>query len=127
MKSVFSVLLMILSLLISFQQGIMMTHFKINQHTLEDKYCINKNKPALQCHGTCFLRKKLQEAEEANSEAVQVYQSVYMLPVTFIVFEVQHLAITIQLKEPRYKEIIYKEPYPEIQVPPPIVFAVSRT
>lgn len=120
MKSVFSVLLMVLSLLIGFQPAIIVMHFKLNQNTIEQEFCINKNAPELQCHGTCFLRKKLQEADNSDSASIKNYQRVDMLPISIIGFEVENWATERRGKASIYRENLYIEPCREILVPPPI-------
>lgn len=42
---VISGLLMLLSVLIGFQQAIIVMHFKLNQERIEKEFCENKNKP----------------------------------------------------------------------------------
>jgi hypothetical protein len=121
MKKVFSVFLMVLSLLIGFQQAIIVMHFKLNQKAIEQKFCINKNKPTLQCHGTCFLRKQLKETVNPESAPVSIYQRVDMLPISIFEFKAKNRATDIQSKKPIYKETLYTEPYREIFVPPPVV------
>ncbi len=120
MKKVFSVLLMVLSLLIGFQQVIIVMHFNLNQDAIEQQFCINKNEPELQCHGTCFLRKQLHETGNPGSTSISIYQRVDMLPISIIGFEAKKSITEIRIKRPIYKESLYAEPYREIFVPPPI-------
>ncbi len=54
MQKVLSVLLAVLCLLIGFQKALMLVHFKLNQASIEETLCINKNQPELQCHGSCY-------------------------------------------------------------------------
>jgi len=119
MKKGFSALLMILSLLIGFQQTIIVMHFKLNQDALEEKFCINKDQPELQCHGTCYLKRQLQKTESNESAPINIYQKVDMLPISIIKFETKSQTAEIQVKIATYKEILYKEPPLEIFVPPP--------
>ncbi len=37
--------------------------FKINQSGIIQKWCVNKNKPQLRCHGHCYLGQKVLENE----------------------------------------------------------------
>jgi len=119
-KQVFSVLMMALSLLIGFQQAIIVTHFKLNQEAIEQEFCINRNKPQLQCHGTCHLKKQLRKAENTDPTSISIYQRVDMLPISSTEFEARSLIIEIRNDIPIYKEIPYMEPDMEIFVPPPI-------
>lgn len=120
MKIVYSVLLMVLSLLIGFQQAIIIMHFKLNRDAIEQRFCINKNKPELQCHGTCHLKKELQEAEKSGSSAISIYPKIDIFPVLFTTIEVKKLIIDTKSKISIHKEILYTSPYREIFVPPPI-------
>jgi len=118
MKQVFSVLIMVLSLLIGFQQAIIVMHFKLNQEAIEQAFCINKSQPKLQCHGTCHLKKRLQETENTNQSSISMYQKVDMLPFSFIGFKAINSAIEIGANIPFYQEVFYVAPCREIFVPP---------
>lgn len=52
------VLLFAISLGITWQ-AITIVHFYSNQDQIENDYCVNKNKPELECHGKCHLSKVL--------------------------------------------------------------------
>lgn len=46
-------------------------HFYMNRAEIEEAYCINKEKPQLNCHGQCHLKKQLevkQPQEAINTE-----------------------------------------------------------
>ena len=45
-------------------------YFETNLNEIVEKYCINKNKPQLQCNGQCHLAKQLQP--DSSSEIAQV-------------------------------------------------------
>jgi|SRR5690606_5314718 len=121
MKKPVSVLLMVLSLLIGFQQAIIVMHFKLNQETIEQKFCVNKDRPELHCDGTCFLKKQLQKSESSDSAPAAMYPKVDMLPISLHRFEARNITVDISSIMPRYQEICYREPCREIFVPPPIV------
>lgn len=120
MKRVFSVLLIALSVLIGFQQALIVVHFKLNRQVIEYEFCVNKNNPNLQCHGTCFLKKRLLESENTNTASVYKYQKVDVLPISTTRFEARNIMIELQDNIPAYKEIRYTEPCREIFVPLPI-------
>lgn len=121
MKRVISVLMIILSLLIGFQQAIIVMHFNLNQEAIEQAFCVNKNKPELQCHGTCHLKKQLQKTENADSASIGIYPRVDMIPVSVAEFEARDFVSEIRNNTAIYKETFYMEPLREIFVPPPIV------
>lgn len=60
-------LLFILMFPLSMKMGII-AYFKIEQKEIIDKYCVNKNKPAMHCNGKCHLNKQLEKVEEQRSE-----------------------------------------------------------
>lgn len=121
MKQVFSVLMMVLSLLIGFQQAIIVMHFKLNQEVIEQEFCVNKNNSELQCHGVCHLEKQLQKTGRSDAASIGDYQRVDMLPISYREFEVRNLTVEIRNEIPIYKKTYYTDPYREIFVPPPIV------
>lgn len=120
MKQVFSILMMVLSLLVGFQQAIIVMHFKLNQEAIEREFCINKSKPELECHGTCHLKKQLHETGNPDPASIGIYQRLDMFPISSIKFEVRNVIIEIWNNLPTYKAIRYTEPYSEIFLPPPI-------
>ena len=120
MKIVYSVLLMVLSLLMGFQQAMIVVHFKLNRDAIEQRFCINKNKPELQCHGTCHLKKQLRETENSASSSIRIHPKIDLFPVSFTEPEVKNSTTEIRNKIPVYKEILHIAPYREIFVPPPV-------
>jgi hypothetical protein len=120
MKIVYSVLLMVLSLLIGFQQAIIVVHYKLNRDAIEQRFCVNKNKPELQCHGSCHLKKQLQETENSGSSTISIYPKIDIFPVSFTVLEIKSPTTDVQSKTSIHKETLYTSPYREIFVPPPI-------
>ncbi|GGC41936.1 hypothetical protein GCM10011386_37580 [Parapedobacter defluvii] len=120
MKQVFSFLMMVLSLLVGFQQAIIIMHFNLNQEAIEQEFCVNRNRPELQCHGTCHLKKQLQEKENTDSAPIGIYQRIDMLAISATGFEAGNVMIEIRNNISVFKEIYYMEPCLEIFVPPPI-------
>ena len=43
--------------------------FKLNQNYIASNLCENKNKPALQCNGKCFLKKQIASADTDEQNA----------------------------------------------------------
>ncbi|MBX2924367.1 MAG: hypothetical protein KF746_19350 [Chitinophagaceae bacterium] len=120
MKIVYSVLLMMLSLLIGFQQAMIVVHFKLNRDAIEQRFCINKNNPELQCHGTCHLKKQLRETENSASSIIRTHLKIDIFPASFTALELKNPIMDIQGKTSIHKEPLYTPPYREIFVPPPI-------
>lgn len=121
MKKTFSILMTMLFLLVSFQQALLIVHFKLNQKEIEKEFCVNKAKPQLQCHGKCHLKKDLEKSEKNDLEQTNISKKIEIA-----------LISTVELNVPVCKTIkpntvlIYKnngllEPHLEIIVPPPIL------
>ncbi|VTP94659.1 Uncharacterised protein [Sphingobacterium daejeonense] len=113
---------MFLSLLIGFQQTIIYTHFILNQKQIEEQYCINKNRPALNCHGQCFLKKKLEKAQNKNDKKnlLQNYKKVDLYAAVDFELLPKSLSVNINKNYSSYKDKTYKEPELEIFIPPPL-------
>jgi len=125
MKKVFSITMTILFLLVSFQQALIVVHFKLNQQDIENQFCENKAKPELQCHGKCHLKKELEKSEKNDLELNSIFKKIDILQNQNFDFPV-HILKMINNKVLIYKEFSHFEPYLEIFVPPPILFFARR-
>lgn len=87
MKRCFGILMSLLILLVTMQQGIIFIHFKLNQEYIEANYCVNKSKPELNCHGKCQLEKEIQETTGDNElQFFSIYQEVKLMNTEFFTF-----------------------------------------
>ncbi|MCV2485161.1 hypothetical protein OD917_09520 [Flavobacterium sp. SH_e] len=122
MKKVFSITMTILFLLVSFQQALIVVHFKLNQNAIEKEFCVNKAKPELQCHGKCHLKKELQENEKnSDLELRSIGKKIDIALISNIEFAVFISKEINSNKTSIYKESVLLEPCLEIFVPPPIL------
>lgn len=122
MKKVFSITITILLLLVSFQQALIIVHFKLNQKAIEKEFCVNKAKPELQCHGKCHLKKELQETEKnTDLELRSISKKIDIALIANIEFAVSVPKAIHSKKVNLYKESGQLEPCLEIFVPPPIL------
>ena len=122
MKKVFSITMTILFLLVSFQQALIIVHFKLNQNAIEKEFCENKAKPELQCHGKCHLKKELQDTEKNNDlELRSISKQIDIALISNIEFTVLTPKDINAKKVFLYKEYGQTEPCLEIFVPPPIL------
>ncbi|MBP4140539.1 hypothetical protein J3S90_01840 [Flavobacterium sp. P4023] len=120
-KSFFSVFMSVLFLLITSQQALVILRFKLNQDVIEKEFCENKNRPELNCHGKCHLKKELKQTESKDLELKNFYKN---FDLTFVyradfVFKAPYF-----IAFPRkigYSEIRHSEPYLDVFVPPPLV------
>jgi len=120
MRQVFSVVMMILTLLVGFQQALIVLHFKLNQQQIAREWCINRDKPTVHCEGTCFLKRQLKEASTQETTTIKNYPRLDMLFVMQDLFLSQWVEPTMRKEKIGYKEVAYTAPYREIFVPPPI-------
>lgn len=95
-------------------------HYTINYGTYVNQLCVNKDKPQLNCNGTCALAKKISDLKEPQENpALPVFESLYwyVAPVSSETNE-----FTISLIE-RLSFIPYLNSLttiePEIPTPPP--------
>lgn len=112
--------MIILILLVSFQQALIIVHFKLNQYKIEQDFCINKSKPELQCHGKCHLNKELDQSENSDLGFNSISKKIDIALISNTEFT---LEITKQINSNKatiYREFRHFEPYLEIFVPPPI-------
>ncbi|MBB5332119.1 hypothetical protein [Chryseobacterium koreense] len=63
MKSFFVSILSAIIFLASFQNSLLLVDYQINRDFYE-LHCVNKDKPAMACHGKCEMKK---ESEKGNS------------------------------------------------------------
>lgn len=61
-------------LLQTMHQSIVYIGYSINLESITKRYCENKAKPQLNCHGKCHLKKELQKEEEQNKSLPCVKQ-----------------------------------------------------
>lgn len=120
MKKFFSITMTILFLLVSFQQALIIVHFKLNQKNIEQEFCVNKAKPELQCHGKCHLKKELEKSDNTDLELTSISKKIDMVLISDFQFSILVIKAIKSSKIAIYKEFELLEPYLEIFVPPPI-------
>ncbi|MFH6964224.1 hypothetical protein ACHRVK_17685 [Flavobacterium plurextorum] len=120
MRKVFSITMTMLFLLVSFQQALIIVHFKLDQKNIEQEFCVNKTKPELQCHGKCHLKKELEKSDNTDLELTSIGKKIDMTLMSNIDFKVLVLKAINSNKEIFYKEFGQLEPCLEIFVPPPV-------
>jgi hypothetical protein len=73
MKSVFSIVLMLLIFIQISIKPITYFNWKINQELITQKYCVNKDKPMLHCDGKCYLMKKMNQLDLEEKQERQKF------------------------------------------------------
>ncbi|MGB1248590.1 MAG: hypothetical protein ACPG4Z_06870 [Chitinophagales bacterium] len=66
MKNIFISILLFLFSLVVFQETTVYVLFKLNQEYITSEYCINKDKPELECYGTCHYQAKVKETKDKS-------------------------------------------------------------
>ena len=123
MKKVFSILMATLILLITFQRGLIVIHFKLNQDYIEKNYCVNKTKPKLQCHGQCQLKKELQKTSDTNLENLSIYKHIELIPLKINIFKIEKIEFRETLKISFYREDLFIQNFVKrILHPPTFIF-----
>ena len=119
MKKVFSILMATLILLITFQRGLIVIHFKLNQDYIEKNYCVNKTKPKLQCHGQCQLKKELQKTSDTNLENLSIYKHIELIPLKINIFKIEKIEFRETLKISFYREDLFIQNFVKMILHPP--------
>lgn len=68
MKQGLAFILLLSFSLMTFSKAFTFVAFYANQDAIIEQFCINKNKPRLQCNGQCFLSKQIKEQEKKEAE-----------------------------------------------------------
>ena len=61
-------LLIALVLLQTFGQELRVVEYQLQKERITELFCVNKDKPQLQCQGKCYLAKQLRRAADAESK-----------------------------------------------------------
>lgn len=54
----------------------LISYYELNINYIIKELCENKDKPELKCHGKCFLKKKIGEADKAEKQASEVFKQI---------------------------------------------------
>ncbi len=55
------------------QLGIM-GWFELNQNRIASEWCVNRNRPQLNCNGKCYLKQQLKKTEEQKQKQILRWQ-----------------------------------------------------
>lgn len=126
MKKVFGTTMTILFLLVSFQQVLIIVHFKLNQKNIEQNFCVNQATPEMQCHGKCHLKKELEKSDNTDLELTGIGKKVDIALTSNIEFAFQIINVAKSSRKIIYRELQLSEPCLEIFIPPPICYLLSQ-
>jgi len=68
-------------------------YYELNIDYIIETYCINKDKPALQCNGKCFLSKQL--TLDANQEEIPQEQQLQIIEAFYPLFYQNEMLVDI--------------------------------
>lgn len=68
MKAFAAILFSVFFLLTTMQQTTFLLLYKLNEKSITQKYCVNKNVAGSCCHGKCHLNKTISKAENEDSK-----------------------------------------------------------
>lgn len=69
MKQVLSILLIVLISFPLMIKNYLLFDFQLNREAIEEEFCENKDKPELECHGSCHMSKEIQKVESIVQES----------------------------------------------------------
>ena len=72
--------------------GLMKIGFELNRDYFETNFCVNKRKPALNCHASCHLTKSLKKVQDNQATEQGKEGQNTLISVNFILSEGVHLA-----------------------------------
>ncbi|MDT0685760.1 hypothetical protein [Autumnicola psychrophila] len=82
MKQISGILLLLCFALRPLYQVVNITYYQFNIDLIIEKYCVNKDKPAMQCNGKCHLNSQLDKFENSKDDRKSTISSTF-LPVYF--------------------------------------------
>lgn len=68
MKALSAILISFLFLLTTMQQTSFYLLYKLNEKSITEKYCVNKNVKGSCCHGSCHLNKTIAKTENESTK-----------------------------------------------------------
>jgi hypothetical protein len=70
-------------------KSLIIVSFQINKTNIVAEFCVNKDKPEMECDGKCYLSKQLSQTESSNESSrlpesiVQYEISTFLVPANF--------------------------------------------
>lgn len=102
-KRFLALLLIVLIISANFTRLFIYAGYKANQKYIAEKLCENRDKPWLNCHGRCYLMKKVKQAEEKErSTEREIQKSLFQDAVVTTDFAFSFHAELLQQINSRY-------------------------
>lgn len=77
MKIVFAIILLFTITVSPIQQISHVLYYSLNIDSITEKFCVNKTKPELRCHGKCQLVKKLNQTKTNQDKSIIVSSDLF--------------------------------------------------
>lgn len=118
MKSAISFILSSIIFLASFQNSLFYVDYQINTEFYET-YCINKQKPELDCNGKCQVKKATEQSQNPTSQIKYAFE-LNILPSKPIETEIKNpFSLELKTKKFSYDHIFTLDGYTHILPDPP--------
>ena len=118
MKSAISFILSSIIFLASFQNSLFYVDYQINTEFYET-YCINKQKPELDCNGKCQVKKATEQSQNPASQIKYAFE-LNILPSKHIETEIRNpFSLELKSKKFSYNPIFTLDGYTHILPDPP--------
>ncbi|WP_213197261.1 hypothetical protein [Cloacibacterium caeni] len=118
MKSAISFILSSIIFLASFQNSLFYVDYQINTEFYET-YCINKQKPELDCNGKCQVKKATEQSQNPASQIKYAFE-LNILPSKPIETEIKNpFSLELKTKKFSYNHIFTLDGYTHILPDPP--------
>ena len=118
MKSAISFILSSIIFLASFQNSLFYVDYQINTEFYET-YCINKQKPELDCNGKCQVKKATEQSQNPTSQIKYAFE-LNILPSKPIETEIKNpFSLELKSKKFSYNHIFTLDGYTHILPDPP--------
>ncbi len=102
-------------------------YYQLNIDTIVEKYCVNKERPKLQCNGKCYLAKQIKQQtaqNETNSDNQRILITEAFIPLFFqehsIDISNKTLVTTENQKNWKIKQLLPQNISKKIDQPPKI-------
>ncbi len=120
LKSLLAILLVASLLLQGLSRLVIIVNYQLNQEQITALFCVNKRKPASGCHGKCYLKKQL---DQADTHAVPLSNLKALLELDLFTQPLPTFAFATGLTLPEAQDFY---PYPHYSSPTLAVFAPPK-
>jgi len=114
MKAFFAILFSLFFLLTTMQEATFMLLYKLNEKSITEKYCVNKNVVGSCCKGSCHLNKTIAKTENEDSKNPFTTLNIKVKEIEVFysqLYKIQEISLSVslnlsQLKSKYYSSIV---------------------